>query len=150
MSSFDFNDPFEIPEPRIEVPPPRAENETQEPAWEPPAPYVQPQGGQPQDAQSQGAQNQDVEQPGDTPEEPQQLHGIRFAPFNFGQQPTPLTMKAKAQDDGVHLAWKPSETPCVYRVVAQDAGEPHSPDMAEEVAVTQGTSAIDTLSLIHI
>ena len=144
MSSFDFNDPFEIPEPRIDVPPPRAGNETQEPAWEPPAPYVQPQGGQPQDAQPQGAQNQDVEQPGDTPEEPQQLHGIRFAPFNFGQQPTPLTMKAKAQDDGVHLAWKPSETPCVYRVVAQDAGEPHSPDMAEEVAVTQGTSAIDT------
>ena len=134
MSSFDFNDPFKIPEPRIDVPPPRAGNETQEPAWEPPAPYVQPH----------GAQNQDVEQAGDTQGEPQQLQGIRFAPFNFGQQPTPLTMKAKPQEDGVHLAWKPSETPCVYRVVAQNAGEPHSPDMAEEVVVTQGTTAIDT------
>lgn len=143
------NDPFEIPAPRMDVPPPRSgESDAPFISVPPPrtggndAPAAPWEPGVPLSPVENPAES--TEQPEENGNEPTQLHGIRFAPFNFGQQPTPMTMKAKAQDDGVHLEWKPADTPCVYRVVAQDASEPHSPDLAEEVAVTQGTTAIDT------
>ncbi|GAA2102105.1 hypothetical protein [Brevibacterium salitolerans] len=72
------------------------------------------------------------------------LTQLRFAGYNFGPQGEPAQLSIAATGDGsLLLRWEPVEHAAVYRVVASDEQPAPSPDIADVVAVTEESSAVD-------